>query len=385
MASLAGRRVQVIKAHCTALKQCRRTLAEVDIRDLLPYLLEQEIIETDTECSNVDDLVVDMIAASDEKCFLRFLGVLENLPKYEQIAKTLRDKWKEAKKEYQESQQHNGHQMRQISHQPPPSGPNPITGLLTSCMGIHYSQYVSEDGAVRRMICRQLIAKDITEALKCCCNFLVELFQCEKVYTKPAECQVDKITLELTTLQQNISKEPTEKEVKEIVKKLLTHMKDVSRVVTNTVSILKFNLKKVCALQVIMEALIELVERLSEEHNDEAIEGLRVQYNKLLKKIEYTIALYDLNNPKVYSAIGALVGGVGVGLICLIVFNPATISVAIGCVAVGGVSGAAVGFGTGYYIGKKAKEAVETRKCTGKREGTALVERYKAKKNNNFE
>ena len=143
---------------------------------------------------------------------------------------------------------------------------------------------------------------------------------------------MDKITLELTTLQQNISKESTEKEVKEIVKKLLTHMKDISRVVTNTVSILKFNLKIVCALQVIMETLIELVERLSEEHNDEAIEGLRVQYNKLLKKIEYTIALYDLNNPKVYSAIGALVGGVGVGLICLIVFNPATISVAIGCV-----------------------------------------------------
>ena len=81
----------------------------------------------------------------------------------------------------------------QISHhyftgyQPPSSGPNPITGLLTSCMGIRYSQYVSEDGAVQRMICRHLIAKDITEALKCCCNFLVELFQCEKVYTKPAE------------------------------------------------------------------------------------------------------------------------------------------------------------------------------------------------------
>ena len=36
-------------------------------------------------------------------------------------------------------------------------------------------------------------------------------------------------------------------------------------------------------------------------------------------------------------------------------------------IAVGGVSGAAVGFGTGYYIGKKAKEAVETRKCTGKK------------------
>jgi len=332
-----------------------------------------------------------MIAASDEKCFLKFLGILENLPKYEQMAKTLWDTWKEAKKEYNGSQQDIKHPMRQIScqpstvYQPLSSTPNPVTSLLTNCMGIRYSQYISEDGAVQRMICRHLIAKDITEALKCCCNFLVELFQCEKVYTKPAECQMDKIILELTALEKTIQKEITEKEVKEIVKKLLTHMKDVSRVVKNTISILNFNLKKVCALQVIMEALIELIERLSEEHNDEAIEGLRVQYNELLKKIEHTIALYGLNNPKVYGGIGALLGGIGVGLICLIVSNPATITVAIGCAAVGGIGGAAAGFGAGYFAGKIAKTAVETCKCKGKKEGTALVNRYKAKQNNNFE
>ena len=366
---------QVIKPHGTALKQCRQILAEVCIKDLIPYLLDQEMIETDTEYSNVDDLVLDMIVGNDEKCFTRFLGILENLPKYVQIAKTLRDTWERAKQDHQE------HQVVEHPEQPicpPPadnqsslSGLDFFTSLFTSCMP---TSIYGPEAAEQRMQCRYLVAKDITEALRFYCNYLVELFQSEAAYTKPAEFQLDKTILELSKLKNAVSEKPTDDEIKRIVKQLLTYMSDVSQLVNNTISILKFNVRKVCALKVVMEALIQLVQRMSEEYNDEAIEGLRVLYNELMEKIQYTIAQYEWVNPKVGAAVGAALGGLVATAICFF-FSPVAVPVCIGSVA----AGAVVGLGIGGFAGNSAKQAVQAAIEDGYEEGRVNVESQKAK------